>query len=133
MHVVLVLLVTSGIPAEHFNGELARGVNAGRFDGWLLAQAPDSSSPGFDVITTKDGKVHTGKIVRETSTGYLFKAANDDARVIPFAEIVDIQSTKPSQRSAPTVTQPPPAVHASPLANLGNIKRLQTRLVDLEC
>ncbi len=57
----------------------------------LREQAP------HDVIKTKDGGVHTGRILRETERGYLFKPTDGNARVIPFADIVDVQSSDPNR------------------------------------
>jgi hypothetical protein len=62
----------------------------------------------YDVIKTRDGKVHAGKILRETERGYLF-SENDSTDVIQFTEVADIQKSQPTAPTGPRILTPAPA------------------------
>lgn len=54
-----------------------------------IAPAPP---PGNDYIRTKDGRGHTGTILRETERGYLFRENSGETFVIEFGMVDDIKS-----------------------------------------
>lgn len=53
-----------------------------------------------DTITTKDGVIHEGKVVRELERGYLFRNTAGATVVVPFDQVDDV-NIPPAARLAP--------------------------------
>lgn len=108
-------------------------------DGWLLAQAEK-----VDVIKTRDGRVHTGQVLNELRSGYLFRpAAGGAAYVVSFDEIEDLQlstagappsgSPQPAVDPAPPGRAPPPSLRPSPpTAVTSQARLLEAELAELK-
>lgn len=103
------------------------------------AAAPDPSgarplaSDHYDIIRMTDGRVLTGKILRETAAGYLFRSSEGVTQVVEFGQIADLQSTAPrAVEPGPGKTTPDakgdPAAKAAPAlaADTGVSARLRS-------
>lgn len=109
-----------------------------------LVLAADAPSVAIDIIRTKDGKVHAGKILSETQRGYLFRDESGETHVIEFETIDDVgrggdrptpspSSATPSEPPAPPA--PPvlvPQMSALEMANhVARMAELKTEIRDL--
>lgn len=108
----LFALASSALPTS-FSGavsatapSLSLWTDRGGGSGWLLAQGEK-----YDIIKLNDGRVYTGRIVKETERGYLFRSTDGQTFVIAFSLIADVQSTAYPARPAPAPAPaaPPPA------------------------
>jgi hypothetical protein len=68
----------------------------------LLSSLSLAQVRGEVVIQTRDGKAHLGRVVTETSKGYLLATATG-TQVIEFGDIADIRHLAPAAQAAPTV------------------------------
>lgn len=74
-----------------------------RFTLAQTARQPDASA---DLIRTKDGRLHVGRIIDRTPAGYLFRAdADGTSYVIDYTTVEDVKSTS---TTAPTTASPEP-------------------------
>lgn len=83
-----------------------------------LSLTAEAAPPqGEVVIRTRDGQNKLGRVLSETSTGYLL-AGPDGTEVVPFTAIVDIRQLAPAANTvsaAPApVAQPMPAAQPAP-------------------
>src|SRR6476660_4347906 len=65
-----------------------------------------------DVIHTKDGRLHVGRILKETAKGYLFKESDGATAVIEFTQIDDV--TKGGSVAPPPPELPPGGKESPP-------------------
>lgn len=74
----------------------------------VLSSLAFAQPQGEVVIRSRDGKTRMGRVLSETSKGYLL-AGPDGTEVVEFASIIDIRQLAPSASAAPAVPVPVPA------------------------
>ncbi|MEW5850070.1 MAG: hypothetical protein AB2A00_14875 [Myxococcota bacterium] len=66
---------------------------------------PTTPATGPDVVVTKDGVSHRGRILSEVQGGFLFRGDDGVTRVIPFDQIDDLQRGSPATFAPPATTE----------------------------
>ena len=94
----------------------------------LALSAPALAGEAYDVVSTIDGKVHTGKVLKELESGFLFKPVEGRTFVIKFEDVKDMQST--GEKKGATTEQGninvevSPSIVQQPTINVGNGRHL---------